>query len=156
MIGTLSIVFSILLHLVGFSTTYWYKNGSVHSGIWKWCNPTNCYNINLKGPDADTMYSVQTIEIITSLCYLIVFSCITLKMHFLKERKGLYPTICINTILGAVFGIIGVIMYTTLDSFQWSTIHFSFVFMIIASIGGIIGSVLVFLGYRSIRQYSEL
>ena len=47
--GTLSTVFSFSLHMVGFYTSYWCKNGSVHSGIWKWCDPTDCYTIDPKG-----------------------------------------------------------------------------------------------------------
>jgi hypothetical protein len=48
-IGVLSIVFSFVLQSTGSYTKYWNKNGSVHSGIWEWCNTTDCYEFDLKG-----------------------------------------------------------------------------------------------------------
>lgn len=47
--GMLITLFSFILHTVGFSTPYWKKDGSSHSGIWEVCNPAGCSEIDTTG-----------------------------------------------------------------------------------------------------------
>lgn len=72
-ISTVSFVF----HMIGFSTTYWYKDGDAHTGLWKSCGKLQgaeiCFDI--KGnPAFPTMW-------IEGFCIMYVIFLYSIKLY---------------------------------------------------------------------------
>ncbi|XP_063406836.1 uncharacterized protein LOC134690730 isoform X2 [Mytilus trossulus] len=86
---------SFLLHIIAFSTTYWYTFGDViHMGLWKSCYQSKgveacSYYTELPVSDAH-LIAAAVLESLALVAFVVAVICAFLKMFVLKEKGNMF------------------------------------------------------------------
>lgn len=140
-VATIIATTSLVFHVVGFSTPYWYqlesyenrdindpsfKRGRItHLGLWHYCvkdveekcTEDYCYSLSDDSKGIDIPLKVQATQVFESLAlvmYLVVIVCAVLKIFVLKERTLLTLVAAVGSFIAGGFALFGVILFGTI------------------------------------------
>ncbi|XP_063406834.1 epithelial membrane protein 3-like isoform X1 [Mytilus trossulus] len=148
---------SFLLHIIAFSTTYWYTFGDViHMGLWKSCYQSKgveacSYYTELPVSDAH-LIAAAVLESLALVAFVVAVICAFLKMFVLKEKGNMFAITGVFNLIAGEFALIGTIVFATesygsitMDS---SKFHYSFGLCIVGGIGGIFSGIVFLVAWR--------
>ncbi|XP_052085435.1 uncharacterized protein LOC127723042 isoform X1 [Mytilus californianus] len=159
--GSIISTVSFLLHIIGFSTTYWYKFGDVvHVGLWKSCvrlNGVEVCNYFSDAPVRDAQLTAAgVLESFALIAFVAALVCAFLKMFVLKDQGIMFVVIGLLNFIAGGLALIGTIVFATLSSrgftFDSSNFHYSFGLCIVGGIGGIFSGIVFTLAWRWVRN----
>ncbi|XP_052085437.1 uncharacterized protein LOC127723042 isoform X3 [Mytilus californianus] len=159
--GSIISAVSLIFHIIGFSTTYWYRVGDVHMGLWKSCGKDLkgaeiCYDITDAPVHYNQLVAAQVLECLALVAFLAAVTCAFLKIFVLKEQGMLFVVTGLLNWLAGGLALIGTIVFATLSSrgftFDSSNFHYSFGLCIVGGIGGIFSGIVFTLAWRWVRN----
>ena len=143
--GIIITIAAFILHLIGFSTPYWYKVGTDHLGLWQACGPRNCAAL----PShylTDQYRGAQALECLAFIAFLVTVVVIVLKLFVMKDKHILHIVMALGNFIAGGFAMLGVIVYGNIDGLDSSNFHFSFGFCIIAALAAFAAGALIIIG----------
>ncbi|XP_071143568.1 lens fiber membrane intrinsic protein-like [Mytilus edulis] len=165
--GSIISAVSLILHIIGFSTTYWYlekKDGGTiaHIGLWKYCAPAEgglvemCVDMT-DAPSYNSQYkAAQALECLALLAFVAAVVCAFLKVFVLKEKRMMFVVTGFLNLISGITALIGVIVFATFSyddfKFDGSMFHYSFGLCIVGGIGGIFSGIVFILAWRWVRN----
>ncbi|CAG2197366.1 LIM2 [Mytilus edulis] len=165
--GSIISAVSLILHIIGFSTTYWYlekNDGGIlsHIGLWKYCAPAGkglgemCIDMT-DIPIYNSQYkAAQALECLALLAFVAAVVCAFFKVFVLKEQRMLFVVTGLLNLVSGTIALIGVIVFATFSNndfqFDDSKFHFSFGLCIVGGIGGIFSGIVFILAWRSVKN----
>ncbi|XP_063408335.1 uncharacterized protein LOC134691705 [Mytilus trossulus] len=161
--GSIISVVSLILHIVGFATTYWYwhnYNGSIiyHFGLWKSCQQLGEIQLCNYITDQHNNYltAAEVIESLALGAFLAAQISALLKVFVLKKQRILFiVTGLLNFVAGALT-LVGVIVFATMRLAGQIQLdgHFNFSFglCIVGGIGGVCSGVVFILAWRWVKD----
>ncbi|XP_063408334.1 uncharacterized protein LOC134691704 [Mytilus trossulus] len=163
--GSIISAVSLIFHIIGFSTTYWYKEltpgvGVVHLGLWKSCGPIlgveKCFDIADATVHNSHIIATEVLECLALGAFLAAMACAFLKMFILTEQGMLFVLTGLLNLMAGVFALIGVIVFATTSSggfaMDSSNLHYSFGLCIVGGIGGVFSGMVFLLAWRWVRN----
>ncbi|CAC5425796.1 unnamed protein product [Mytilus coruscus] len=92
--GSIISAVSLIVHVIGFSTTYWYRVGVAHMGLWKSCGEVKgaelCFDIKDAPVHYNQLVAAQVLECLALVAFVAAVTCAFLKMFVLKEQGMLF------------------------------------------------------------------
>lgn len=158
--GSIISVVSLILHTVGFATTYWFRDNNdsnifFHLGLWKSCQVIGgnqkCFDI--KDPDA-RLKATEALECLALVAFVAAVTCALLKMFILKKQRMLFVVTGLLNILAGGCALIGVIVFATIK--LHGHFHYSFGLCIVGGIGGVFSGIVFILAWRWVKDYEGL
>ncbi|XP_052085438.1 uncharacterized protein LOC127723042 isoform X5 [Mytilus californianus] len=158
--GSIISAVSLIFHVIGFSTTYWYKIGEAHMGLWKSCGQVKgaeiCFDIK-DAPVRDAQLTAAgVLESFALIAFVAALVCAFLKMFVLKDQGIMFVVIGLLNFIAGGLALIGTIVFATLSSrgftFDSSNFHYSFGLCIVGGIGGIFSGIVFTLAWRWVRN----
>ncbi|XP_071144354.1 uncharacterized protein [Mytilus edulis] len=159
--GSIITTVSFILHIIGFSTTYWYKIGDVvHMGLWKSCIQLNgvevCKNF-ADAPERDAQLAAAGVmESLALVAFVAALVCAFLKMFVLKEKGIMFVVTGLLNFIAGGLALIGTVVFATISSggitLDSSNFHYSFGLCIVGGIGGIFTGIVFMLAWRWVRS----
>ncbi|CAG2250956.1 unnamed protein product [Mytilus edulis] len=162
--GSIISAVSLIFHIIGFSTTYWYKEqtpfGVGHFGLWKSCGiiyeVTTCVNIADQPVHNSHIIATEVLECLALGAFLAAVACAFLKMFILTEQGMLFVLTGLLNLMAGVFALIGVIVFATTSNgfytIDSSNLHYSFGLCIVGGIGGVFSGMVFLLAWRWVRN----
>ncbi|VDI04488.1 Hypothetical predicted protein [Mytilus galloprovincialis] len=129
---------SLILHIVGFSTTYWLKknvdrNSFFHLGLWKSCQ------VSGENEHCD---------------YIKAMVCAILKMFVLKNQRMLFVVTGLLNLLAGGCALVGVIVFASMK--LDGHFHYSFGLCIVGGIGGVFSGIIFILAWHWVKDYEGM
>lgn len=158
--GSIISAVSLIFHIIGFSTTYWYRVGVAHMGLWKSCGQDKGVEICLDIKDSPVHYNqlvaAQVLECLALGAFVAAVTCAFLKMFVLKEQGMLFVVTGLLNWLAGGLALVGVIVFATMHFGAYkldnSKFHYSFGLCIVGGIGGVFSGTVFFLAWRWVRN----
>lgn len=144
--GIIITIAAFILHLIGFATPYWYKDG-IHQGLWLYCGANDCVTFPSQFL-SDQFKAAQALECLAFIAFLATIVVIVLKLFVMKDQSILYIVMALGNFIAGGFSMLGVIVYGTLDGVDSSKFHFSFGFCIVAALAAVVAGALIIIGKR--------
>ncbi|XP_052085440.1 uncharacterized protein LOC127723045 [Mytilus californianus] len=158
--GSIISVVSLILHIVGFATTYWFRDNNDsntfnHFGLWKSCRVFggNQKCDDIKDPFA-RLKATEALECLALAAFLSAVVCAILKMFVLKNQRMLFVVTGLLNLLAGGFALIGVIVFATIK--LHGHFHYSFGLCIVGGIGGVFSGIVFILAWRWVKDYEGL
>ncbi|XP_071144356.1 peripheral myelin protein 22-like [Mytilus edulis] len=162
--GSIISVVSLIFHIIGFSTTYWYIIKNVvgvkigHVGLWQECGPAYgrelCFDIT--GGQFAQFKATEALECLALVAFVAAVICAFLKMFVLKERGILFVVTGLLNLIAGVIALIGVIVFSTISRgghmLDASNFHYSFWLCIVGGFGGMFSGIIFILAWRWVRN----
>ncbi|XP_071144056.1 lens fiber membrane intrinsic protein-like [Mytilus edulis] len=162
--GSILSAVSLILHIIGFSTAYWFRFNTVHMGLWRYCAEDKhiikgaeyCLDLIDGLGHFNQLIVAQILECFALLAFLAALSCAFLKMFVLKDQGMLFLVTCLLNWLAGGLALVGVTVYATM-SFGGSKLgnshfHYSFGLCIVGGIGGVFSGIVFLLAWRWVRN----
>ncbi|XP_071144314.1 uncharacterized protein [Mytilus edulis] len=158
--GSIISAVSFILHIIGFLTTFWYKVGDAHMGLWKSCGQVQgaeiCYDIKDAPVHYNQLIAAQVLECLALVAFVAAVVCAFLKMFVLKEQGMLFVVTGLLNWLAGGLALVGVIVFATMSfngyKLDNSKYHYSFGLCIVGGIGGVFSGLVFFLSWRWVRN----
>ncbi|CAC5386049.1 unnamed protein product [Mytilus coruscus] len=164
--GSIISAVSLIFHIIGFSTTYWYKEKKavsdihVHLGLWKSCAPVygveRCVNIADLPIHNSHIVATEVLECLALGAFLAAVTFAFLKMFVLTEQGILFVLTGLLNLMAGVFALIGAIVFATTSdgwfTLDTSNLHYSFGLCIVGGIGGVFSGIVFILAWRWVRN----
>lgn len=158
--GSIISAVSLIFHIIGFSTTYWYRVGVAHMGLWKSCGQDKGVEICLDIKDSPVHYNqlvaAQVLECLALGAFLAAVTFAFLKMFVLTEQGILFVLTGLLNLMAGVFALIGAIVFATTSdgwfTLDTSNLHYSFGLCIVGGIGGVFSGIVFILAWRWVRN----
>ncbi|XP_063408351.1 uncharacterized protein LOC134691725 [Mytilus trossulus] len=152
---------SLIIHVIGFSTTYWYKpDDTVHFGLWKTCGqaqkgiPEICIDIEDFPVSIlnDSFKAARALECLALVSFVAALIIAVLKVFVLKEKGILNFVAGLLNLMAGGLTLIGVCVFATMqflgDKLDSSKFHYSFGLCIVSGIGGLISGIVFIRSWR--------
>ncbi|XP_063405650.1 claudin domain-containing protein 2-like [Mytilus trossulus] len=162
--GNILSAISLILHIIGFSTTYWFRFETVHIGLWKYCAEDKHF---IKGAEycldlidvpgySNQLIAAQVLECLALVAFVAAVTCVFLKIFVLKEQVMLLVVTGLLNWLAGGLSLVGVIVYATMSfggsKLGYSHFHYSFGLCIVGGIGAVFSGIVFFLAWRWVRN----
>ncbi|VDI04486.1 Hypothetical predicted protein [Mytilus galloprovincialis] len=151
---------SLILHIVGFSTTYWLKknvdrNSFFHLGLWKSCQVSgeNEHCDYIKDQNARFKAS-EAMECLALLAFVAAMVCAILKMFVLKNQRMLFVVTGLLNLLAGGCALVGVIVFASMK--LDGHFHYSFGLCIVGGIGGVFSGIIFILAWHWVKDYEGM
>ncbi|XP_063399371.1 uncharacterized protein LOC134684006 [Mytilus trossulus] len=160
-VGSIITSVSFILHIIGFSTTYWYTIGDlVHMGLWKSCFQSSGVEVCKYFTDApvrDAQFTAAgVLEIFALVAFVAALVCALYEMFVLTEKGIMFVVIGLLNLMAGGHALIGTIVFAAISSggimLDPSNFHYSFGLCIVGGIGGIFSGIVFILAWRWVRN----
>ncbi|CAC5422667.1 unnamed protein product [Mytilus coruscus] len=152
---------SLILHVIGFSTTYWYKpEDTGHFGLWKTCVPVRkgvpekCFDNEdvLASLLNDNFKAARALECLALVSFVAALISAVLKVFVLKEQGIMNFVAGLLNLMAGGLTLIGVCVFATMQVFgdkpDASNFHYSFGLCIVGGIGGLISGIIFIIAWK--------
>ncbi|XP_052086106.1 uncharacterized protein LOC127723499 [Mytilus californianus] len=160
--GIIISALSLILHVIGFSTTYWYKpEDTGHFGLWKTCGqaqkgvPEICIdNEDFSGSLLnDNFKAARALECLALVSFIAALTSAVLKIVVLKEKGILNFVAGLVNLMAGGLTLIGLCVFATMQLFggvklDSTKFHYSFGLCIVGGIGGLISGIVFIIAWR--------